>query len=200
MNATPFLITGLPRSRTAWLSVLCSTGQAICYHEPIGGMRDISDIEALYKSEFYKFVGISDSTLGFFLPWILKNVKPRTVIIERDMKEVMQSLFEIGLPRSNLVELLMDRLREFKDHPLVMWVPFEALKTKRVVQKIFWHLMPNSAFDEMRYEQLEKMRIAVDVKTIFAEAKRHKDNLDSLLRDIIPLIKLKANPNAQNIH
>ena len=200
MTAKPFLITGLPRSRTAWLSVLCSTSDSICYHEPIGGIRDVSDIEALYRSDFYKYVGISDSGLGFFLPWILENIKPRTLIVERDPLQVAASLAQLGLPRTNFLDLLGERLAPFKSHPLVMWVPFEALNTKRVIQKIYWHLMPGHAFGEERYEQLAKMKIETDFMQSVAEARKKKSNLDSLLRDIIPLIKPKADQNAGILH
>ena len=200
VGAKPFLITGLPRSRTAWLSVFMSGAGSICYHEPIGGIREVSDIEAIYKSDYYKFVGIADSGLGFFLDWILKNIQPRTLIVERDPAEVIESLARLGLPRTNFTELLSDRLQPFKEHPLVMWVPYEALNMKRVMQKIYWHLMPGQPFDEERYELLAKMHIETDVEETLVQARKNKKNLDFLLRDIIPLVKTKENPNARNLH
>ena len=197
MSAKPFLITGLPRSRTAWLSLFFCTGESICFHEPIGGIRAISDLETLYQSDFYKHVGISDSGLGFFLDWILENIKPRTLIIERDTAEVADSLAKVGVPRTNFPELLAERLQAFRDHPLVMWVPFDALDTKRIVQKAFWHLMPGVAFDEDRYEQFAKMHIEIDVATTVAEAKKNKENLEHLFKDIRPLIRPKADSYAK---
>ena len=191
MSARPFLIVGLPRSRTAWLSVFMTAAGSICYHEPIGGIRDISDIEAIYKSDYYKFVGISDSGLGFFLDWILKNIQPRTLIVERDLVEVDESMDLLGFPRTNATELLSAELQKFKEHSSVMWVPYEALNVKRVMQKIYWHLMPGQPFDEERYELLAKMHIECDVEEHFAQAKKNKKNLDFLLRDIIPLVKPK---------
>ena len=199
MSAKPFLVTGLPRSRTAWLSVFMSGAGSICYHEPIGGIREVSDIEEIYKSDYYKFVGIADSGLGFFLDWILKNIQPRTLIVERDPSEVIESLAKLGLPRTNFTELLNDRLQTFKEHPLVMWVPYEALNMKRVMQKIYWHLMPGQPFDEARYELLAKMRIEADAEAHFAQAKKNKKNLDFLLRDIIPLVKLKEAPSGSRL-
>ena len=198
--SSPFLITGLPRSRTAWLSVFCSGSGSICYHEPIGGIREISDLEAIYQSDYYKFDGNADSGLGFFLDWILKNIQPRTLIVERDPAEVVESLARLGLPRTNFPDLLNAALRPFKDHPLVMWVPYEALNVKRVMQKIYWHLMPGQAFDEERYDLLAKMRIEPDAEATFALAKKHKKNLDFLLRDIIPLVKPRENQNASKLH
>jgi hypothetical protein len=200
MTAKPFLITGLPRSRTAWLSVLCSTSESICYHEPSVGVSDIADIEGIFQSEFFKYVGISDSTLGFFLPWILEHIKPRTLIVARDPREVAESGARLGLTDTNFLDLLSARLTEFREHPLVMWVPFEALKTKRVIQKIYWHLMPGHAFGEDRYEELAKMRIETDFDAALMAARRNQKNFNVLMRDILPLIEPKAGQNAKQIH
>jgi len=177
-----------------------TTAGSICYHEPIGGIRDISDIEAIYKSDYYKFVGISDSGLGFFLDWILKNIQPRTLIVERDLVEVDESMDILGFPRTNATELLSAELQKFKEHSSVMWVPYEALNVKRVMQKIYWHLMPGQPFDEERYELLAKMRIEIDKEQALASMKKNKKNLDFLLRDIIPLVRPKEAPNASKVH
>jgi hypothetical protein len=184
MSAKPFLITGLPRSRTAWLSVLMSTGPAICYHDILGQVSDIEDLPRLFQSDFYKHVGIADCGFGFFLGRILDTIKPRTLIVDRDPAEVAQSLHKLGFPRTNLPDLLHSSLLPFRDHPLVMWVPFESLERKRVVQKVFWHLMPGEPFDEVRYEHLAKMRIECDVKKTLAEYHTRKSNLDFLMRDV----------------
>ena len=200
VNAKPFLITGQPRARTAWLSVLCSTGASMCYHEPSGGMGDISELKGVFDSDFYKFVGVSDSIMGFFLDWIFEHIAPRTVIVERDPGEVLDSLSLLGLPRTNLPYLLRENLERFKDHPLVMWVPFDALETKRIVQRVFWHLMPGEPFDENRYDLLAKMRIETDRAKTFEMAFKHRSQHSRLLRDILPKIKLTEPKNERAIH
>lgn len=200
VSAKPFLICGQPRARTAWLSVLCSTGASMCYHEPSGGMSDISELKAVFASDFYRFVGVSDSIMGFFLDWIFENIAPRTVIVERDPGEVLDSLALLGIPRTNLPYLLRESLERFKDHPLVMWVPYDALDTKRIVQRAFWHLMPGEPFDENRYELLSKMRIETDAAKTFELAHRNKVQHSRLLRDILPKIKLTEPKNERAIH
>lgn len=190
MKATPFLVTGMPRSMTAWLSVFLTTGTSLCYHEPTWKISDIKQLRSLYESQFYKFVGIADHALGFFLPEILQSLRPRTVVVWRDPKEVQDSLAKIGLPRTNFVDLLAEAIAPFHNHPLVLWVPFEALNEKRTAQKIFWHLMPGEPFDEPRYEELSKMMIETNpIKTIIA-AERHQQNLNSLLKDVLPRVRM----------
>jgi hypothetical protein len=154
MTAKPFLITGMPRCKAAWLSVLCTTGDSLCYYAASREFRDTKDAVSLYQSDFYKFIGIADSELSFALPWILETIKPRTVILDREPSDVDPQDFRGGRP-----EVARERIMQFRNHPLVMFVPHEALETKRVIQKIYWHLMPGGSFDECRYDQLAKMRI-----------------------------------------
>lgn len=161
-----------------------SNGTTHCYHDAVEHLSNIEQIDELFQKPMYKHVGISDSGLGFFLDYILENVKPRTLIIERDPKEVAASLRGIGLPNTNFIDLLAERLQEFKEHELVMWVPFEALNSKRVMQKIFWHLTPGEAFDETRYELLAKMNIQCDITKAMKKVYNNQDRLCSLYQDV----------------
>ncbi len=77
----PFFITGLPRSRTAWLSVVAG-----CVHEP--GYGDMESARRIWSRP----VGIADAGLGMHLPAILREFQPRTLIVERPQLEVMDSL------------------------------------------------------------------------------------------------------------
>lgn len=170
-SARPFLITGMPRCRAAWLSVLCTTGNSLCYYNASFGFNTIEDLRALYASEYYKFVGVADTALSLFLPEIIESIKPRTLIIDREPERA-----------TDLTRRARESMLQFQNHPLVMWVPFEALHTKRVIQKLFWHLMPEATFDECRYEQLEKMRIGADPDESAREYKRRKPQIEQFLR------------------
>lgn len=195
MKSQPFLITGMPRGRQAWLSVLCTTGRSLCYYDPSVRFSQIEDLRSLYDSEFYKFVGVADTAMSFFLPWILENIRPRTLIIDRDPAEVEASHERIGNLSSNAPTLAHAAILPFKEHPLVMWVPFEALSRKRVIQRIFWHLMPGEPFDETRYEELARLHIGIDLKDQVAEVQRRKPQLERLFRDVLP--KMERYENAQ---
>ena len=53
-----FFITGLPRSRTAWMAAFMTSGNAVCLHEP-------RNWAAMWNHDGAQHVGISDSGLGF---------------------------------------------------------------------------------------------------------------------------------------
>jgi hypothetical protein len=172
-----YFITGLPRSRTTWMSRYMPN----CVHEPIAEMRNIENLIDVYA----RYDGVSDSGLGLWIDWILANIKPKTLIIERDIGEVEKSLeaMGMGLPRTNFCDLLLAKLNEFKDHPLVMTVPFAALGNERVMQRVWWHLLgPNVAFDE---EYFHKMN-AINIKASPVVSIK-----DTIIREIMPFIRLK---------
>ena len=176
----------MPRARQAWLSVLCTTGNSMCYYDPSVRFSDISDLKLQYDSDYYKFVGVADTAMSFFLPWIIENIAPRILIIDRDPVDIEALNRKVGNICSNLPVLAHEELVKFKTHPLVMWVPYEALSHKRVIQRIFWHLMPGEAFDEVRYEELSRLHIGIDLKDQAAAVLKRKTQLQQLFRHILP--------------
>jgi len=186
MTAHPFLITGLPRSRTAWMSVLCTTGRAFCAHEPSAKFRTVDDIADFYDTDAYDYIGASDATLGLFLPWILEHIKPRVLIIDRPLEDCQLS-FEraIGLPRTTLVEREYEMLQSLPANPLVKRVWYEHLDLPRVVAGCFFHLLPGLPFDEERAAELARLNIQVDPDKLILRTIRAQDSLRELLRDFL---------------
>lgn len=191
MSAKPFFITGLPRSRTAWLSVLMTTDDTICFHEPSRDIANLDDLGKKFESEQHRYVGVSDSGLGFLASDILERFKPRTLIVERPIQEVEASLDAMGFPASNYCEALKAELDLVKDGPLVMRVPFQLLGDKRVAMRIFWHLMPGIPFDEERFEALSWMNIQTDNKMTLQYAMRNPSKINELMNNAFKKIRLR---------
>jgi hypothetical protein len=201
--AQPFLITGLPRCREAWLSVLTTTDKTVCKFHPLLDIADKTELPSMFESAFYSHIGLADSSLAFFTGWLLEHVKPRTVIVDRDLEDVQRSIIEIGGARSNVPELMREELLKYREHPLVLWVPYESLAMKRTIQRIFFHLLPGVPFDETRYESLVKMRIGIHLKDAGVEYARNQPQMENLLREWLPKFRTDFNPrmpgNGQSI-
>lgn len=76
------IITGLPRSRTAWLSVFMSQSKTYFHHEAINGCRSIHEYQKKTK-------GCGDSTTGFLPLLLLGEIKnKKTVIIKKSKDEL----------------------------------------------------------------------------------------------------------------
>jgi len=157
-----FFITGMPNTPLAWLAVLCTTDQVLCRHSPTPVLASIDDLKSLYEPGAYRHVGIADSALGFFAERILREYHPRTVVVYREPREVDDEIAAKGVKATNYNDLLAEALERIHKAPSVMWVPCQALRQKRVIQKIFWHLLPGVAFDEARFDMLWSLMIQVD--------------------------------------
>ena len=58
--ASPFLITGLPRSRTHWLANFMDTGQVNCFHDL---SRSVASVEDYFSRIEKPLTGVCDTGL-----------------------------------------------------------------------------------------------------------------------------------------
>jgi len=194
MMPIPFLITGLPRSRTAWMAVAASNELSVCIHEPLRYVERWQHVfETVWGMSGFRYVGASDHGLGFHLPEIFRRLTPRTLIIERPIAEVEASLARIGIPGSNFCDLLMEALNGF-DHPLIMRVPYADLADTEVVGRCLAHLMPFNPVSAARIEALQKMNIqAPNLNAVVAEGIRRGQQGDAAAlvgEDVVARIRL----------
>lgn len=179
-----FFVTGLPRSRTAWLSAYFSCGTSFCYHEPMPKISSIDQIGGLYDLPQYEHVGISDSGLGFFASEIISKYGPRTIIVERKPEEVRRSLRELGVPDRFYVDVLRNALSDVAEHPLVLRVPFEALRDPSVMEQVHGHLLPGARFDRMRFDLMSKLMVECNPMMTVTEAVENRDNMIAMMSPI----------------
>jgi len=95
LNKHSFLVTGFPRSRTAWLANFLTYGESFCFHEAINGCYDWKTYFKKLSNVNCKYVGNSDS--GVALSPLVKQMPEimPVVIIERDKLDVIDSLENI---------------------------------------------------------------------------------------------------------
>lgn len=179
-----FFITGLPRSRTAWMAAYCSQGRTLCFHEPITQIESLHDLRRLYDSPYYDHIGISDSGLGFHIGWILEHLKPRTLIIDRPRRDVEKSLKRLGFPATNQAALLERELDRWSDHPLVRTVPYALLDRGGTMERLWAHLMPGAPFDRVRFESFCDLNIQADLTKTRARVAERQPYIDKILGDV----------------
>jgi hypothetical protein len=171
-----FLITGQPRSRTAWFAVV--TG---ALHEPIS-----REGWPAFRTEWLANpdMGVSDAGAGMHLTDILAEVAPQTLIIERPQPEVILSMQRyakgVRLDVSAMERALTDlghalHRREVLDSPLVMQVPYAALGDPRTLRRCMDHL----GVDPPNLEQSMHMNIqsslSYNLRLLAAKAEHQSD-------------------------
>lgn len=186
----PFLITGLPRSRTAWMSAMCMMiPDAVCFHEPIEYAPSWEQsLEVWNAFPQYKFVGISDSGLGYHLEKIIKSHNPRILIIDRPLSEICNSLSKIGIKDEKASEVLHKRLSLIAQNDSIMRVKFSDLDEK--IQECLDHLMPGAELDPVKIFQMQRLNVQVDIDRVkFAAVDRLLDLPKILGEDVFAELK-----------
>lgn len=88
MSKNNFLITGLPRSRTAWLSVAATGPKSICHHEPVSDHATYADFCTLLSDDRFEHVGVSDSALVLQIGRLIRDHDMRVLIVVRHPSDV----------------------------------------------------------------------------------------------------------------
>lgn len=166
----PFFIVGLPRSRTAWFAVATSTAKATCWHEPYPHLDGFKALRSLWLDPSMGVsIGVSDSSLAPLTGRILREIKPRTLMIFRPKFEAIASF--VGYMKGSGVDInwravtdLADRymaeMSTYSKHELVRAVRFDELNDQDVMRKCLNWLLPDEAFPDLA--QLMRMNIQSD--------------------------------------
>ncbi len=189
----PFLITGLPRSRTAWMATVCNTVPvAFCRHEPSMEWEMWRDCFGAWRAGTHPCVGISDPLLGFYLPEIVREIAPRVLVIERDVAAVERALRVIApsAQAREFLDALEERLREARGLPGVLHVSFDALHDPDAVLLCLEHLLPGAVVDRAKVGELLHMNVRADMAYAMARAQRRVDDVAALFgADVMQMLK-----------
>lgn len=180
--APPFVIFGLPRSRTAWLSRFLTYGDWICGHEELRHVRSLDDVRSWFLQPCVGTV----ETAG--APWwrMLEEFAPgiRIVLVRRSIADVIESLMRLNL---DFDRELLTRLMTKLDHKLdqieartdCMSVNFEDLDNEATCASIFEHCLPY-AHDHAHWERLAKINIQIDMRALMRYYQAYREQLDRI--------------------
>lgn len=89
---TPFFITGLPRSRTAWLANFFTWRESFCHHDALRMGLSVEALREQLESVPARYVGDSDSGLVMFAEQIVKEwPDARWLLVQRPVRECLES-------------------------------------------------------------------------------------------------------------
>lgn len=172
-----FFITGLPRSRTAWLSLFFTQRTSLCIHD---AMRYVDSPKALRTylekktKRHHKFIGVSDSSLASILPDLAGEFKflwedgtaARMALVQRPMDDVGAALDKVtgvGVPKGAALTNKLLRLVS-RNRALPGCVPrysFDELDSPVTMQRMQRFLLPGIPFDIERYYRLNELRVTI---------------------------------------
>lgn len=163
------MVCGLPRSRTAWFSVVTSTARSLCYHEPVARTASFEELASIWKPVAGIGVGVSDSALSLHLGRILRELEPRTLIVERPISDVVASMdnYMAGLPNNGFdghayLMALCREIEAHRSHPLVKMVAFDDLDDYGTVSDCLKWLLPDVDFPDLKFLMTMKIEVRRD--------------------------------------
>lgn len=163
----PFLVLGLPRSRTAWLSKFLTYGPWICGHDEIRHLRSLEDAKSWFMQPF---IGTAES-MGATWWRLIERFAPecRIVTVRRPVAEVVDSLVAKGLPmdgRPGLLHQLIAanaKLDQVEARlPRVLSVRYADLALPSTCKKVFEHCLL-SEFDIEWWARWHGIRVEADL-------------------------------------
>lgn len=153
----PFIVTGLPRSRTAWLAEFLGVP-----HEPSLRMDSLSDLKGILEGK-----GASDCMMAWLWRDILEiNPETRFVVVLRPISEVRASLEKLGVRFPDwFLPKMADVLGEISAHPNTLALWFDELRLEPAIRCVWRHCYPDDVpFDRERWERMKDQNIQSDIK------------------------------------
>lgn len=183
MSGPPFVIFGLPRSRTFWLSRFLTYGDWTCGHDELRHARSMEDVDAWLSQPCSGTV----ETIG--APWwrLLRHRRPdaRIAVVRRPVGAVVDSLAGLGFDPA-VMRPAMERLDHKLDQierrvPGVLSVSWDQLSTEAGCAAIFEHCLP-CPFDPAWWRDMAGQNLQIDMRA-------HRRYVDAHLPQIVKLGK-----------
>lgn len=166
----PFFITGLPRSRTAWVSNWLTSGSTVCFH----------DVEAFPGG--VPVVGIKQAEsgmrqVGFAGPETAKDFDQATrvypdapwLVIRRNSREAFAAFLEWAgddVKDHRAARLFWDQREELLNriigHSRTMVVATHELDREPLAERMWEHLRVMGEFDPIRWAVLRTLNVQQD--------------------------------------
>lgn len=137
-----FLVLGLPRSRTAWLSRFLTYGDWACGHEEMRHLRSFDDVDAWFSQDC---TGSAETAAAPWWRLIPDNV--RIVTVRRPVADVVDSL--MALPGLTFNRAVLEQTMSMQDRKLdqiearreCLSVRFEDLNDEATCAAVFEHCL-----------------------------------------------------------
>lgn len=169
---TPFIIYGLPRSRTAWLSMFLSYGDWNCHHERAMHMRSMADVVDLFSTPNTGTIETGAPYGRCLLKYFVPNLKE--VVILRPVEDALNSLLKLDISEvatfdQQKLRKLMERgdraLKRIIKDPNVLAINYSDLDKEETCARIFEFCLPYK-FDRDWWQYMKDKNIQLNYKLL----------------------------------
>lgn len=168
-----FFITGLPRSRTAWLANFFTTENCFCYHDALSFISPVN-MPYQFTRHVETIVGDSDSALVIHMSIMLRLFPTAAwVFVRRPVEEAASSYWKTfgnRYPcgpqtqsecdrRFNMLEEQLDQAEGMVSNKMA--VQFSRLSNENTMRAMWDFLIGDTPFNKERWRMLESMQVNI---------------------------------------
>lgn len=179
-----FLVLGLPRSRTFWLSKFLSYGDFECGHEETRYLRTVEDAKIWLTQEFR---GSAETSVAPFWRYIQHvNPKLKIVVVRRPVADVVKSLLALNLSgvctfnekklTANMKRLDAKLQQIERRAANVLAVDYQELHSLETAEAIFEHCLPYP-FDPAWWNSLRNVNLQCNMRNLMRYAIDYRPSL-----------------------
>lgn len=167
-----FIILGLPRSMTAWVSCFLTCGEVFCQHE-LAEKMPIEDIIDEIRSPIFPVSGICDSGLLMYHEWLKKEFpKAKFVWIDRPQEDAEFSfMLATGTSRAQMgitfESWKIERENFLSTNPEVF--TFDELQTEDGARRLWNYCAPHHPLPPAHLRKMMSLKVTVHPK-VYGEA------------------------------
>lgn len=184
-----FFVTGLPRSRTAWLANFLTHGNSLCFHEISRQVDGVTRMVKIFEESGHSIAGTADSGFLHYHETALQLFpNAAVVIVEREPNAAANSLakflrdyVETTENAGQVIRILQNKLNALKETLRggnVMRVPFAALNSPAVCENL-WAFCTGEPFNRKRWEILNDLKIETFPSRAILQARENGHQLEA---------------------
>lgn len=188
MMTIPFIVYGLPRSRTAWIAKFLTYKDWECGHEQAMYMRNMEDVRAFFAQSS---IGTAETAASYgrdLIRHAVPNIKE--MVILRPVDEVIESVMRIDISKIGFYDRCRLRkgmeygnrmLQKIAKDPNVLVIHYADLVNEETCAKVFEYCLPYK-FDKAWWESLHAKNVQIDTPALLKYRAENRLRIDTFKR------------------
>lgn len=161
-----FIVFGLPRSRTAWLSTLFTAGPVFCWHDLSGRCESSDSIADKLTMDGVSSCGVSDPGLVLWADQVISKLPgARLAYVRRDPSECAHSLARVTGGTASDCTPIIEEMNEALDEAQAKHgghvVSFRDLDSEDAMRELWWHLVPLVRFPKAHWLKMRDLNVQI---------------------------------------
>jgi hypothetical protein len=182
----PFVVFGMPRCRTYWLSQFLGYAHWHCGHDEVRHCRSLDDVRSWLSQPY---TGTVETAASAFWRLLVKLApEARIVTVRRPVAEVLDSLRRGGLffdphQMRRDMEAYQRKLDQIERRVAgVVSVTFAELESRDVCERVFEHCLPSHRLDHEWWQLMAAQNLQISLPKLDRYYTAHQPQLDKLAK------------------